>query len=162
MVMRTMTKADIPGGMRLKDLAGWNQTDNDWVRFLDADQEGSFVVELDGAVRGTAVTINYQARFAWVGMVLVDPDYRGRGIGTRLLERCIEYLDAIRMPCIKLDATPLGKPIYEKLGFVAEYEIERWTRKRAAEDLTHKEPMDAGELIPAPLLEHILKADREA
>lgn len=126
MEMRRMTRADIPGGMRLKDLAGWNQTSADWARFLEAGEEGCFAVELDGAVRGTAATIDYQGRFAWVGMVLVDPEYRGRGIGTKLLERCVEYLDAIRIPCIKLDATPLGKPIYEKLGFVTEYEIERW------------------------------------
>jgi GNAT superfamily N-acetyltransferase len=162
MEMRAMTKADIPGGMRLKNLAGWNQTSADWERFLEADEKGCFVLEIDGAVRGTAATISYQGRFAWVGMVLVDPEYRGRGIGTRLLERCIEHLDSIRMPSIKLDATPLGQPIYEKLGFATEYQIERWTLKRAAEDLPRKEPTDASELMPAPLLEHILKADREA
>ena len=64
MEMRTMTKADIPGGMRLKELAGWNQTNADWMRFLEGDAEGSFVVELDGAVRGTAATIVYGGRFA--------------------------------------------------------------------------------------------------
>jgi len=156
-----MTKADIPGGMRLKDLAGWNQTSADWARFLEAAQEGCFALELDGAIRGTAATINYQGRFAWVGMVLVDPEYRGRGIGTKLLERCIEYLDAIRIPCIKLDATPLGKPIYEKRGFATEYEIERWTLKRTSNDVARREAAASNELIPAPLLEHILKADRE-
>jgi GNAT superfamily N-acetyltransferase len=161
MEMRKMTKADIPGGMRLKDLAGWNQTSADWERFLEAGEKGCFVVEIDGTVRGTAATINYQGRFAWVGMVLVDPEYRGRGIGTKLLERCIAYLDAIRIPCIKLDATPLGKPIYEKLGFVTEYEIERWTLKRTGNDLARHESADPNEWMPAPLLEHVLKADRE-
>ena len=162
MELRTMTRADIPAGMRLKEFAGWNQTNADWTRFLDADVEGCFVVEADGEVRGTAATICYQERFAWVGMVLVDPEYRGRGIGTRLLDKCIEYLDSIKMTCVKLDATPLGKPIYEKLGFVTEYEIERWTLKRPAQEPSNAMPMDAGELMPAPLLEHVLKADREA
>lgn len=162
MEIRTMTKADIPGGMRLKDLAGWNQTSGDWMRFLEASPDGAFVVQIDGAVRGTATTINYQGRFAWVGMVLVDPEYRGSGIGKRLLERCIEYLDGIRMPCIKLDATPLGKPIYEKLGFETEYEIERWTLRRSGADLGEQKQVDSGEEMPLPLLEHVLKADREA
>jgi len=31
---------------------------------------------------------------------------------------------------MKLDATPQGKPIYTKLGFAEEYEIERWILKR--------------------------------
>ena len=33
---------------------------------------------------------------------------------------------------MKLDATPQGKPIYEKVGFVSEYEIERWMLQRPA------------------------------
>lgn len=162
MELRTMTKADIPGGMRLKELAGWNQTSADWMRFLEADPEGSFVIEVDGAIRGTAAAIKYQRRFAWVGMVLVDPEYRGRGIGTTLLNKCIAYLDAIEMPCIKLDATPLGKPIYEKLGFSVEYELERWTLKRAKEDGASKKSAAPVEAMPVPLLEFVLKADREA
>jgi GNAT superfamily N-acetyltransferase len=129
-----MTPADIPAGMRLKELAGWNQSEADWERFLAASPDGCFVAEVDGAVRGTAATISYEGKFAWVGMVLVDPEFRGKGIGTQLLEKTIEYLDAAKIPAIKLDATPLGKPIYEKLGFVTEYEIERMILKRDAAD----------------------------
>jgi GNAT superfamily N-acetyltransferase len=126
-----MTSADIPAGMRLKEIAGWNQTPADWEHFLRASPEGCFVAESGGRVAGTAATITYEGRFAWIGMVLVDPEFRGQGIGTHLLEKTIEYLDARRVPSLKLDATPQGKPIYEKLGFVAEYEIERWLLKRA-------------------------------
>ncbi len=128
--LRLMTEADIPAGMRLKELAGWNQTPSDWERFLRASPAGCFVAELDGRVCGTATTIVYEGRFAWIGMVLVDPEYRGRGIGTRLLAKAIEHLDAARVPTLKLDATPQGKPIYAKLGFVSEYEIERWALER--------------------------------
>jgi len=162
MQIRTMTETDIPAGMRLKDIAGWNQTEADWRIFLNAGRNGCFVAEVDGIVRGTAATIVYGGRFAWVGMVLVDPEYRGQGIGTTLLNKCIEYLDSIRVPCIKLDATPLGKPIYEKLGFTSEYELERWTLKRRKDDLPDRRQMDPDESMPAPLLERVLQADREA
>ncbi len=153
--LRVMTSADIPAGMRLKEIAGWNQTAADWERFLRATPEGCFVAESDGRVAGTATTITYEGRFAWIGMVLVDPEFRGQGIGTRLLEKTIEYLDARRVPGLKLDATPQGKPIYEKLGFVAEYEIERWLLKR-----------DPGGEMPRPAaartdLGGILRLDRE-
>ncbi len=130
--LRVMTAADIPDGMRLKEIAGWNQTRGDWERFLRAGPEGCFVAEVEGRVMGTATTIVYEARFAWIGMVLVDSVTRGQGIGTKLLEKTIEYLDACGIPSMKLDATPQGKPIYEKLGFVSEYEIERWLLKRPA------------------------------
>lgn len=127
-----MTKQDIPEAQCLKEIAGWNQTETDWERFLEADEAGCFVAELDGQVCGTATTISFENRFAWVGMVLVNPACRGRGIGTRLLAQTIEYLDAQQIPCIKLDATPQGRPLYEKLGFLPEYEIERWTLRRTA------------------------------
>ncbi len=130
MYLRTMTKQDIPAGLRLKDLAGWNQTAADWNRFLDASPSGCFVAVVDEHVCGTATTISFENRFAWVGMVLVDQEYRNRGMGTKLLERAIEYLDQRKILTIKLDATPQGKPLYEKLRFVTEYEIERWVLKR--------------------------------
>ena len=160
MHLRTMTKQDIPAGLRLKELAGWNQTAADWNRFLDASPQGCFVAEADGKVCGTATTISFENKFAWIGMVLVDPEYRSQGIGTKLLERSIEYLDQQKMPTMKLDATPQGKPLYEKLGFVTEYGIERWVLKR---------PPSAGArtadtnrtVLSAAQLESVLAKDRE-
>ena len=132
MNLRLLNRSDIAAGMVLKDFAGWNQTLADWERFLRASPTGCFAAEVDGKVVGTSTTIVYEGRFAWIGMVLVDPEYRSRGIGTRLLERAVEHLDELRVPTIKLDATPQGKPIYEKMGFVTEYEIERWVLHREA------------------------------
>jgi GNAT superfamily N-acetyltransferase len=134
MHLRVMTRHDIPGGVRLNSIAGWNQTDADWERFLTASPSGCFVMEHDGKIVGTSATLPYEERFAWIGMVLVDPEYRSRGIGTSLLESAIEHLDGAAIPTIKLDATPAGKPLYEKLGFVTEYEIDRWILKRSATD----------------------------
>ncbi len=59
-------------------------------------------------------------------MVLVDPEYRRRGIATRLLGAAIDYLKNAGVPSIKLDATPAGQPLYEILGFAGEVMIERW------------------------------------
>ncbi|HEV2494696.1 MAG TPA: GNAT family N-acetyltransferase [Terriglobia bacterium] len=170
MNLRLMTSDDIPAAMRLKDLAGWNQTAADWERFLAASPAGCFVAELEGRVCGTVTTIVYEGRFAWIGMVLVDPDYRGRGIGTRLLEGAIEHLDGLGVPTLKLDATPQGKPLYSKLGFVSEYEIERWTLKRpppkdpSAPQMVRGQAMaevpDLGAI--AKLDRHVFGADRSA
>jgi GNAT superfamily N-acetyltransferase len=160
MQLRTMTRRDISAGLRLKELAGWNQTAADWNRFLDASPEGCFVAEVGGGVRGTAATISFENKFAWIGMVLVDPEYRSRGIGTKLLERTIEYLDQQKMPTMKLDATPQGKPLYEKLGFVTEYGIERWVLKRPLRAGTGTADPNRVPLSTAQL-ESILGKDRE-
>jgi len=161
MRLRTMTQADIPAGMRLKEISGWNQTAQDWQRFLNASPNGCFIAELDSRAVGTATTVPYENKFAWIGMVLVDPEYRGRGIGTRLLQKTITYLDEIIMPTMKLDATPLGQPLYEKLGFVTEYEIERLILTRNPEQLSNfpLAPMQSG--ISNADLEIVAARDRE-
>jgi GNAT superfamily N-acetyltransferase len=148
-----MTVDDIPQAMRLKDLAGWNQTVVDWERFLSAGPKGCFVAEREDRVVGTSTTIVYEGRFAWIGMVLVEQLLRGQGIGTALLERAIQYLDSRNIPCMKLDATPQGRVLYEKLGFVSEYDIERWMLKREPRKIvTTKSPVE---------IEDLLRLDRE-
>jgi GNAT superfamily N-acetyltransferase len=154
MNLRTMTSDDIPAGMRLKGLAGWNQTPADWRCFLEGSPQGCFAAEIEGKLVGTAATIVYEQRFAWIGMVLVDPEFRGRGIGTRLLERTVEHLDGIGIATMKLDATPAGRPIYQKLGFEDEYEIERWLLKRPV-------PEPARPPRPLPVSDAVLQLDRE-
>lgn len=159
-VTRVMTEQDVASGVRLNTIAGWNQTAADWRRFLENSATGCFVTEVDGQVVGTAVTICYENRFAWIGMVLVDPEFRGIGIGTQLLYKAIEHLERSGIPTMKLDATPLGKPIYLKLGFVPEYEIERWTRKRAAVVCASK-PAQLEEISDENQIAQVCELDRE-
>ncbi len=123
---RTLTKQDLADAMRLKTIAGWNQTEEDWIRFLDMDPEGTFAACMGENVVATGSTVIYQGRVAWIGMILVDPEYRRLGIGTKMLHHCIAYLQSRNVPAIKLDATPMGQPVYEKIGFLAEYGAARW------------------------------------
>ncbi len=127
-----MSRADIPLGMRLKEIAGWNQVPADWEAYLKLEPEGCFVAELDGKPVATATTLNYRNRFGWIGMVLVDPPARRRGIATLLIETAYSYLDSVGCHCQKLDATDEGAQVYEKMGFMIEYEVERWEGKGGA------------------------------
>ena len=131
--IRPMTMADVPLGMRVKELAGWNQTEADWHRFLQLQPDGCFVAEFAGAGVGTVAAFIFD-RVAWIAMVLVDPNYRKHGIGTALMNRALEF---IGNRTVRLDATALGQPVYAKLGFICEYELTRYegplaSRKTAA------------------------------
>jgi GNAT superfamily N-acetyltransferase len=128
--VRTMAPGDLALGMRLKDQAGWNQTEADWRRMIDLQPDGCFVAELDGQPVGTTTTCIFDS-IGWIAMVLVEKSVRGRGIGRRLMEHALTYLDHRDVRTARLDATPLGRPVYEKLGFVAEYELARWEGTRA-------------------------------
>jgi len=123
--IRLFTKEDIAFADSLRALAGWNQTLEDWLRFLNHQPDGCFIAEWDGQPVGTATTTIYEEKVAWIGMVLVHPDARRRGIGRALLEHCIAFLKP-RVACIKLDATPLGKTLYDTLGFKDEWTLRRW------------------------------------
>lgn len=122
---REMTLADIPAGLRLCRAARWNQLEEDWRIFLDNSPRGCRVAERDGHVIGTVATLPFGDRFSWISMVLVDPQERGAGIGTRLLEEALAILGD--GACARLDATPAGQPLYARRGFVEEYAISRMT-----------------------------------
>ncbi len=120
-----MTIDDLGLGLKLSGQAGWNQTEADWRRFMELEPEGCFVGELDGRSVGTTTTCVFHET-AWIAMVLVEVDARGNGVGTALLKHSIEHLESRQVRTIRLDATSLGRPIYEKLGFVPDYGLARF------------------------------------
>ena len=122
--IRAMTTQDIELGLWLKDQAGWNQTEADWRRFLDLGKEGCFVAEWDGRPVATTTTCLF-GTVGWIAMVLVDKSARNQGIGTRLVEHAVNDLLTRGARTIRLDATQLGRPVYERLGFVPDYELAR-------------------------------------
>ena len=124
--IRRLTESDLSAAMRLKEAAGWNQTEKDWLRLLSLEPEGCFAAWVDGRLVATTTTTTFGKRLAWIGMVLVDPQYQRRGIASRMMITAMDYLAAVGIETIKLDATPAGQPVYEKLGFVSEGIIERW------------------------------------
>jgi predicted N-acetyltransferase YhbS len=123
--IRPMTAADLPAGLRLSRQAGWNQLKADWQRFLDLQPDGCFVAERRGIVVGTTVTSIFGS-VAWVALVLVEEFLRGRGMGTALLRHTLDFLDRSQVPTVRLDATPLGRPLYEQLGFAEQFQLARY------------------------------------
>jgi ribosomal protein S18 acetylase RimI-like enzyme len=123
--IRTLTRDDLDLAMRLKESAAWNQTEADWRRFLEMEPTGCFVADWDGLLVGTTVTCIF-GQVAWIAMVLVDPEFRGRGIGKALMSHALGFLDDSGASTVRLDATPLGEPLYKRLGFVVEYGLARF------------------------------------
>lgn len=129
--IRPLAAADLPFADSLRAAAGWNQTLADWRRFVGLNPGGCFLAEWDGEPAGTVTTTLYGLDLAWIGMALVHPERRGRGIGRRLLEKALEHLLGLGVRCVKLDATPAGRELYAKLGFREEWTLRRWRREGA-------------------------------
>lgn len=128
LTIRPMTAGDLLVVDALRRAENWNQTAKDLNRFLEYEPEGCFVACWDGIAVGTVTTTGYGTDLGWIGMMLVHPDYRRRGIASALIQTSLDYLRGKNVACIKLDATPAGEPVYARLGFQAEWEFERWER----------------------------------
>ncbi len=152
--------------MRLKEQAGWNQIPADLARFRKLAPEGSFVAMWDGQPVGCVMTFEFGS-VAWIAMMLVDEAFRGRGIGRALMDRALEHLDSRGIATVRLDATPLGEPLYVKLGFVRQFEVARYAGSITTEIAlaAHEAVSGApGVLLPAldEHIEEIVALDREA
>ncbi len=122
--IRLLRVGDFPAAMRLKEAEGWNQTEDDWRLLLDLSPEGCFVLERAGEVIATSTAVPYVGPFGWVGMMLVRGDERRRGHGARMLEQAVSSLEGKGLVAA-LDATPSGKALYDRHGFVDLCGIER-------------------------------------
>jgi GNAT superfamily N-acetyltransferase len=125
-VTRLFEHPDVAQALRLSDSAGWNQIADDWHRILDLEPNGCLGAWSDGELVGTSTFVTYGGTVAWIGMVLVHPDYQRQGIGRHLFEETMARLHSIGIGVIGLDATDLGRPLYQSEGFVDMAPIVRW------------------------------------
>lgn len=157
--IRVLAERDVAGAMRLKEAAGWNQTEEDWRRLLRLEPRACLAGVVGGRLVATTTTTSYDRTLAWVGMVLVDPAFRRRGIATALVRAALDSLEAEGVEAVKLDATPEGAPVYESLGFEAELLIERWARA-ACTQVSESVPFDNS--AATQLGEQVFEFDRRA
>lgn len=121
-IIRPLAFENLDEALRLSTVAGWNQRIDDWRMLLRLAPAGAFAALLDAQIVGTAIGLDYGG-FAWIAMMLVDPAYRGRGVGRRLLEAVMDAVPS-NLP-IRLDATPLGRLLYQRYGFEDEVALSR-------------------------------------
>lgn len=117
---------DLDAALALSTSEGWNQSAADWSRLIRLEPLGCFAARDGSRLVGTVTTMTYGRGLAWIGMMIVHPDYRRKGIGAGLMGQAVDYAHGLGIESVKLDATPAGRPLYESLGFAAEAEMERW------------------------------------
>ncbi|UCF99000.1 MAG: GNAT family N-acetyltransferase [Spirochaetaceae bacterium] len=118
--IQPFTETDIPQAMELKDSLGWNQTPEDWQRFLLLSPDGSFKAMRGDELVATAVAYVFD-RVCWIGMVIVKEGCRHQGVGRQIVVRCLDYSAEMDCGLVVLDATREGVSLYSHLGFRPEF-----------------------------------------
>lgn len=66
---------------------------------------------------------------SWLAHIIVDPEFRNKGIGTFIVNHLCAYLKGNGVISISLLATDLGFPLYKKAGFIEQTEYLFYERK---------------------------------
>ena len=110
--LRTMQSIDVSKGQELSARLQWPHRREDWAQMYRLS-EGAVLEADDGSIVGTCFATR-QGSYATIGLVIVDPAYQGRKLGQRLMKWAVDVAEG---RSIVLNATDVGLPLYEKMGF---------------------------------------------
>jgi GNAT superfamily N-acetyltransferase len=154
--IRGMDREDVAFARSLTDIERWGHLDEDFQRFLDLNPGGCFVA-CEHRKRLGIVTSMIHGDHAFLGNLIVRKDARARGVGLRLMERVIAWLDGKGVQTIELDGVFRAVETYRIMGFRDKYLSLRFMRPAAK----RQRITPAQEVCRAPDVARILQYDRE-
>jgi len=148
-LFRPIRLEDVPQWLHLKERIGWSQTEFELETIARLFPDTTVSVWDQGKMIGSGAAVRYGGEMATLTMVLVDEDYRRRGIGKRIVNELLQKL--ADCPTIKLHSTNTGKKLYESIGFEYDYAISRWIKDDTIfvgpkPDLSEVTPVSAADL----------------
>ncbi len=124
-VIRTWKQADVAYVVGSIQREGWGHTKRDVERCWSLEPHGCFIAESENKAAGHVFSILY-GRIGWIGLLIVNPEKRGSGIGAALMEAAIDFLEKNGAETIKLEAVEKAAPLYRRLGFADEFDSLRY------------------------------------
>jgi GNAT superfamily N-acetyltransferase len=87
--------------------------------YLEPNYCHPFKAVIDGVLVGTGTAILHE-KTGWLSTIITHGQYRNQGIGKRITEHLLTFLQKQNCEYIYLIATALGEPVYSKVGFITE------------------------------------------
>ena len=97
----------------------------DFMRSHDAARERCWIAELEGKRVGSVLLVRHSGAVAKLRILFVEPAARGHGIGTRLVDECVQFARRARYRKIALwtnDVLVSARRIYQAAGFTLVHE----------------------------------------
>jgi GNAT superfamily N-acetyltransferase len=111
-----MSEDDLKIAVKFAANEGWNPGLNDQHTFWQADPGGFFKGVIDNEIISTISGVTYGDAFAFIGLYITKSAYRGKGYGTRIMRKCLDYID--NRNC-GLDGVIAMVHKYEEFGFTS-------------------------------------------
>lgn len=93
----------------------------DYTTFIDNPQKVIFFADADGEPVGQIKIVPWWNKFAYIEELVVDTEFRGKGVGRTLLTKAIQWASQQNFPGITLETQDNNVPackLYENCGFV--------------------------------------------
>lgn len=90
--IRKMTREEAEFAIKMAVGEEWNPGIHDGEIFYETDPDGFFVAEIEGKPIGCASAVAYDDSFGFLGLYVVKPEFREKGVGGKLTEKCLEHL----------------------------------------------------------------------
>lgn len=118
--IRTMTRSEVDRLVGWAVREGWNPGLHDAELFWATDPQAFIAADLDGEMIGGGAITSYNGEFGFMGFFIVQPEYRGQGLGNVLWHaRRKRLLDRLRPGAsIGLDGVFEMQDYYARGGFV--------------------------------------------
>ncbi|CAQ85460.1 conserved hypothetical protein [Photorhabdus asymbiotica] len=100
----------------------WDLGREDARRFFNVDANGFYIGYLHGQPVSSVSVVNYAQNYSHLGHYIVNPAFRGKGLGLNTWRVAIEHAEG---RCIGLDGMPAQEKNYQKWGFVTHYQTLR-------------------------------------
>jgi len=111
-----MSSEDFEFAVRLSNTMNWNSVEEDFEFMMRLEPDGCFVLFFDSEKVGIATTISYD-RVGWLGNIIVSEKYRGKGGGSLIVKKAIEYLTNKGVGTIGLYSYVDRIPFYARQDF---------------------------------------------
>lgn len=112
---------------------GWNPGPHDAEVFYRTDPDGFYGYFDQGELIAGGAIVSYQGEYGFMGLFIVKPDYRGKGIGRKLwFERRNKLQSRLKEgAAIGMDGVVDMQPFYNKGGFEIAFRGERYEKQGA-------------------------------
>jgi len=159
-----LSEKDAVAAFQISSKLHWGNTVENWQQDISSSKVYAFGIthlKSDGKeLIATAVAVPFENKIRMMD-ILVHADYQRQGFGKTLFKRLLKSISTLKSPCIELEASSLGKPMYEQFGFKVDYEVSSFSKK-IDKDASRAQKTVEIPSISQEQLNQVIELDRKA